>query len=241
VLELLYWRVSGPAGEVLLEDRNRVLLALVEEFRGCNKALAQAVLILTFEPLLRALHRRFKGIAEDGDLEGQLVEALLDAVATYPLERRRSKVALNLAFETRGRVFRWLRRNHLRDGAEREAAAEIAPRRAELEAEPTFDLAGELRPTRFKDFAPDDIDDALRALEVLVVRAVISEVDRHLIAAANVRGLQLKAWVATKPPELGGMPYETAKKRLQRAQAKVRNHLKSRRLRLSDLLDPTSR
>ena len=241
VLEILYWRVTGPASEALFEQRDRVLLALLEEFRGGNRVLAQAILILAFEPTLRALHRRFQGITEGDALQSLVVEALLDAIATYPVERSRSKVALNLAFETRARLFRWLRQDHLRNLAEQEAVAEIAPRREELEAQPSFDLADELRPRRFMEPAPDDIADALRALEVLVDREVISGVERDLIAAANVHGVQLKAWVATNPPELGGMQYEAAKKRLQRAYQKVRTYLKSRRLRLSDLLEARGR
>ncbi|MBI5546935.1 MAG: hypothetical protein HY901_23885 [Deltaproteobacteria bacterium] len=236
VLELLDRRTSGPPTAALFEQRDRVLLALLEEHLAGHAALTRPLLLLAFAPALTALHGRFPGAAAGGDLLNLVLESFLGVVASYPIERRRSKVALNLARDTEKRLCRSLELDRRREDAEREAAEAAAGHREEWEQRPSLDLADELRPSRFEGPSPDDVDDALQALDMLVERDVISELERHLIAAANVRGLELKAWVGTEPAELGGMRYEAAKKRLQRALVKVRTYLKTRRLRLSDLL-----
>jgi hypothetical protein len=235
VLELLDRRSMGAASEAVFSRRDRVLISLIEEHRDGYSSVIRPLLLLAFAPSLIALHRRFPRDIANGDLLDAVVEAFLDRLATYPVERRRSKVALNIARDTEKSICRLLKSGYRQAAVQREVAEELLPRREELESREHFDLAEELRPARRGDLSPDDVEESLQILDALARRGVISEVERHLLGA-SVRGVVLKAWVATRPQELAGMSYEAAKKRLQRAAKRVRDRLKIHALRLSRLL-----
>jgi hypothetical protein len=220
VLELLDRRASGPASEEMFEQRSRVLLVLIEEHRGEHRALVQAILLLAFMPMMRTLHRRFHRASADDELANTILEALLEAIAHYPLQRRRSKVAANLVRDAEARLCRRFTEDQQRRLAEREVAEELAVRSDSDTS--VLVVAGELG--RGRDHLETDMEDALDAL---IEMRVISDLERLLLSTTAVHRLQLKAWVATCPPELNGMRYEAAKKRTQRAAAKVREHLRS--------------
>jgi len=207
---------NHPSIEVLVRflrdpqaDRDRkdqALLDLIRNHHASPACGAFAFLAAAMLPMLDHVYNaraRGKSRDERDELWSRILAGFVEAVDRYPVERRPKRVAANL----RGDTLASLRR------ATREEVRLGETRRALLdEEEPTT----EHLETQVE--AQEDVPDLDAILERWTREGLVSDADRALLVGVYVDGRPIASIAA----ELG-IGREAAKKRLQRAVARIRN------------------
>jgi DNA-directed RNA polymerase specialized sigma24 family protein len=195
IVEFLWDKRAAPI------EKDGVLLALLRIAR--TEALAGRVVLQAMLPGLKALARPWLKRDSEGreppldreELWQVLFVEMLQRIKTYPLERRPRKVAANLILDVKHAV----RAERTRARKALNAVPEDEPLEldeAALRSRPGVDVEGPLR----------------RAVQV----KAISAVDAELLLLIEVDGLRLR-----EAAERVGLPYNTARIRIQRARKRL--------------------
>ena len=224
-------------------DRDDVLRALLAEHReGPEPHRSHDLFLILYYPLLVRLAREFGPDAKGRSLDEQdtapeIVHAFFHLLATLNPETNRD-IHTSLANGTRRDFLRWAgpefdRVNQSCTPPEWEGDGESAALAAPAL---TFgDLAGG-RVSTAASGEGWELDLSQVVLDELRRRRVGDEHVHFLLLGTVVYRRQLKEMVARPGPGGKKLGYEAAKKRLQRAQRRIRQYLKEHDLELTDLL-----
>lgn len=222
LLALLRERDGDP------DKKDAALLALVVEHQRGGGGRAFALLAVAMFPKLdRIYNARRHPLDEDeyDDLWGRIVGAFAEALDRYPTGRRHRRVAANIEGETLAALRRARQRKDRCDTAALYFAADAVELQKELERTPDADMARELSLGNLvqqgREAAPPpdakELSAAARKLDRFVAAGLIGEEDRALIL-----GVHLYERTLREVAEELGINREAAKKRYQRARARLR-------------------
>ncbi len=155
--------------------RDAVLLALLERAQDGDQLAARTVCQAMLPKAVRiagSLNRRADGGGDGEEALAEAVAALWQAIATYPVQARRSRVAANLALTMLALVQRGhVRSSHFGRPAPEVPIADVRTMGADSQQDPTIDLAASTTP-----------DAELLALLAWAVRAeVLSRAEAQLL------------------------------------------------------------
>lgn len=105
------------AVEAAAADRQDALLLTLLQLTQDGEELAGRILLQQMLPRLARLHRRIKtsgsaDYSQQADRQHIIVATFWEVIATYPIQRRPTRVAANLALDTLGKVHRIADRNN---------------------------------------------------------------------------------------------------------------------------------
>lgn len=190
-----------------------ILRILIYEYqiRGSSHLVFNYLLnILT--PGLEAIFYRFRArvledIAFDGfDLKSQIRLLLLDILSNYDLKAKPTKIAVTIMSRIRSRLTFW----HSKLKRKRES---LITYEKELSQEKPQIVSSNM------EYA-ESLESAKEKLNSLVKRKIIDEKDSFIILATRVYGKSLKELAKEQ-----GLSYEALKKRIRRAEQKIRKFL----------------
>jgi hypothetical protein len=232
--------IIDGATDDLLARKDHLLQDLIAEFQaGRNLRILSATLILSFAPRLLALSDRYAFAAAGRDAAAtDVLTAFLDAIATYPLAARPTKISANLAWETERRLAQSASRDRRRERAE-QTLSELAPQ-LDLEGSSSgvdwSSHAQRAKRRRTSVLDADDIDDACTVLQRLEAAGVIDQLDRELIETTYVYRWNLRECVDAGLWGGRRVSYMGAHMRLHRAKKRIRYWLELQGRTLGDLL-----
>lgn len=216
-----------------LNRKDEILRVILEEFQaGRNRRLLSSVLILSFAGRLARLGQRYAPAEDEAEGASQVIAAFLDVIASYPLFRRSTKIAANIAYETQKRLVEALEHERRRTAMHQQLADTVPY--LELDGiGPGLDWSAQMGQQRSSQENPDDLLDALAVLDRLQAAGTIDAVSRELIEATQVYGWKLRDCINAGLWTTTGMSYRAAQKRIQRAYKRIRNSV--------DMDDPSLR
>jgi len=223
--DLAAMATAFESGYVSFEDQDAIVLDLIREFQERPSEHLHHLLLKLFWKGLDHLYRvRRIRVGDDDGLWNDIVESFVDVLADYPTERLTAKVAANVQMGTLKKVTR---------AVQREARYQLFspdekhPKRTEYEfteilpcgiSTPNEIFAGRGTP----DVADEDDRAQMAALLNRFLQiGIINDDAFQLLLATRVHGQSLKEFA-----EKESFPHEAVKKRRQRAEQAIREHLK---------------
>lgn len=212
-------------GLVSFEDQDAIVLGLVKEFQAKPSEHLHHLLLKMFWKGLDHLYRaRRHRVGDDENLWNDIVWGFLSVLSEYPADRLTAKVAANIQMGTLKKVSRW---------AQREARYQLFspdekhPKRTEYEFTELltsgFSHPNEIFAGRGTPYETDD-EDMVRMIALVrrfLNAGIIGDDAFYLLVSTRIYGQSLKDFA-----EKESIPYQVLKKRRQRAEQAIREHLK---------------
>ena len=212
-------------GCVSYEEQDAIVLELVKEFQSRPSEHLHHLLLKMFWKGLDHLYRaRRIRVGNNENLWNDIVWAFLNVLSEYPTDRLTAKVAANIQMGTLKKVSRW---------AQREARYQLFspdekhPKRTEYEftelltsgfSHPNEIFAGRGTPD---EMDAEDMERMTALLRRFLNTGIISDDAFYLLVSTRIYGQSLKDFA-----EKESIPYQALKKRRQRAEQAIREHLK---------------
>lgn len=215
----------GRRADAAFEIRDQLLRLLIEGHRAHTIEWPATALLLAYSPSLehaarRLLSTRWGRLLGQDDVESEVVRLFLELLQDLNLETNRD-VHTSLSRRLRGRLGRW---------AEREVRfLEHEP----LEAFDELPLHDAERPIRRREGW--ELDLVSPVLDELAARAVVDDDERRLLSGRALDHQTLRALAGAPANSNRPLSYEATKKRVQRAEARIRAYLDSEELSLVEL------
>jgi len=215
--------------QLSLDRQDEILLALVCEHQKAPCTPLHELLLHLLWPALESIFlSRLGGRTPADDLWDNIQWAFVCILDGYPADRRPSKVARNIQLDVLKKVTRWAGQD-ARYALFLPTAGNSDRNEHNYEAllDGRFEHFNEILAGKGKtDEREPDAEDIERMIQVLrgfLDAGVISEDSFYILIATRVYGKSVKDHAAAR-----SLPYQTIKKRRQRAEAAIRAELKER-------------
>lgn len=204
-------------------QRDLLTRVLVAEAQASQPAVWTSALVVAYLPMLIRLRGRLvSDTIARSDLDQIVLEAFIEVVARFPLEKRRDRTAMRLRQETQRAVFKAL-------AADRKEHAELRRLVDDVTRAPDLEL---LRPSEPEVLSEEDRGELERALRQHLYASGDAAVC-DLVCRTTLGGERLVSYVRRLHPtasegELRRV-YNRLKRRRERALARVRRSIEGRR------------
>jgi len=216
---------SFEKGATSNKDQDRILLALIREFQTQPAEHLHNLLLKMFWKGLDHLYRaRGKRVDDQEALWNDLVWAFLNVLSDYPVDRLTAKVAANIQMGALKKVTRWAQRENRYQLFSHDPKH---PKRTEFEFAELltcgFTHPNEIFAGRGTPYEPDE-DDMARMVDLLKRfrdAGIIGDDALYLLVSTRIYGQSLKEFADRE-----SLSYQAVKKRRQRAEQAIRDHVK---------------